>query len=56
MKSNDALKARAESVFKIIPTTPETSAMDKYRAKQAARLDNMSRLRALRLARDGAKQ
>ena len=38
MKSNDALKARAESVFKVVATTPETraSARDEYRAKQAA--------------------
>jgi hypothetical protein len=49
-------RARAESVFRTVVTVPpeaKLSAMEEYRAKQAAQLDNMARLRAARLARKG---
>jgi hypothetical protein len=46
-------RARAEAIFKVIPTTPETraSAMAEYKSKQAAQLENMAQLRALRMAK-----
>src|SRR3974390_3070129 len=48
-------RARAELAFRspVAAVAPETklSAMDEYRAKQAATLDNMARLRALRMTK-----
>ena len=46
-------RAAAESVFRRIEVTPETraSAMDQYRARQAAQLANMAKLRAMRMAK-----
>ena len=46
-------RARAESAFRRIEVTPETraSAIDEYKAKQAAELEKMARLRAMRMAR-----
>lgn len=45
--------ARAEAVFGRIEVTPEQKldALAEYRAKRAAELDNMARLRAMRMAR-----
>jgi hypothetical protein len=44
-------RAAANDVFRRIEVTPEAKldAMAEYRAKQAAALDNMARLRAMRL-------
>ena len=57
MQSNEALKACAEAVFKVVETAPETraSAMDEYKDRQQAELDKTAWLRALRLAREAAK-
>jgi hypothetical protein len=52
--NNDEAKARAEALL-FRPTSPESrsAAMLAYRAEKQAALDNMARLRAARLAREG---
>jgi hypothetical protein len=53
-RSTDApspARLAADAVFRRIEVTPETkqTATDEYRAAQAAQLDRMARLRAMRL-------
>jgi hypothetical protein len=54
--SNDPARARAEAVFKVVETTPETraDAMSEYRASQEAARLRMAEQRAARLARAAA--
>jgi hypothetical protein len=51
---NAALKARAELAFRspVIAVTPEAklSALEEYKAKHAAQLASMERLKAMRMA------
>jgi hypothetical protein len=55
MSNSDEAKRRAEALL-FRPTSPESrsAAMATYRAEQQATLDNMVRLRALRMARKAA--
>jgi hypothetical protein len=50
--SKETARARAEAVFKVVETTPETraDALTEYRATQQAELDKAARLRAMRMA------
>jgi hypothetical protein len=47
-------RARAEAAFPTVTPEEKQTATDEYRAKQAAALDNMARLRAMRLARNAS--
>jgi hypothetical protein len=50
-KSLDAVKARAEAVFRNLGGEPRSAAMADYLSRQQAELHKTLRLRALRLAR-----
>jgi hypothetical protein len=55
--SSDAVKARAEAMFRTVAAGETVSAgRSEYLAKQQAELDKTSRLRALRLAREQPKK
>jgi hypothetical protein len=53
MRDTTPARAQAEMAFRRIEVTPEQKldAMAEYRAKQAAQLANMDRLRAMRMAK-----
>jgi hypothetical protein len=56
-ESSDAVKARAEAMFRIAAADETRSAgMSEYLARQRAELDKTSRLRAMRLARELPKK
>ena len=54
--SSDAVKARAEAMFRNVGEEPRSTAMAEYLARRQAELDKTSRLRALRLASGNSKK
>jgi hypothetical protein len=55
INSRNPARARAEAAFRNVTPDEKVSATDEYRAKQQAELDNMAKLRALRLAANGRR-